>query len=185
MSDSNGTGSGTSGAGTSGSGTSGSGTSGSSGSGETKVVGVREQDEVNAETKKVSSEIYDLIGVRGSASKAGAGAQPCQGMDREKFYRIFHPWSLSAKTDDELAQAMERLRSKLPEHGWKIVKYGPDDSAAKSLELTADDDARKFGVHISFWKARTVLGKPKPPMLMVDVISGCYQVPEGKTVEHY
>ncbi|MFF0423974.1 hypothetical protein ACFYUJ_06120 [Streptomyces sp. NPDC004520] len=176
MSDSNGTGSGTSG--------SSSSPSGSSGSGE-KVVGVREQDEVNDEIKKVSSEIYDLIGVRGSASKAGAGVQPCQGMDREKFYKIFHPWSLSAKTDDELAQAMERLRSKLPEHGWKIVKYGPDSSASKSLELTADDDARKFGVHISFWKARTVLGKPKPPMLVVDVISGCYQVPEGKTVEHY
>ncbi|MER8046783.1 hypothetical protein [Streptomyces sp. NPDC094032] len=177
MSDSNGTASGTPG-----SGTSGSATAGSDGA---KVVGVRDQDEVNAETKKVSSELFDLIAVQGTASKAGAGVRSCEGLDREKFYTMFHPWSLSAKTDDELAQAMERLRTELPKRGWKIVKYGPDDSPAKSLELTADNDERKFGVHVSFWKARTVLGKPKPPMLMIDVISGCYQVPDGQKVEHY
>ncbi|WP_229818635.1 hypothetical protein [Streptomyces lateritius] len=151
----------------------------------TKVVGVREQDEVNAATKKVSSEIYDLIGVEGTTSKGGPGVLSCEGKDREKFYIMKHPWSLAAETDAELAEAMERLKEKLPQHGWKIVKYGPDSSPSKSLELTADNDEKKFGVHISFWKQRTVLGQTKPPSLIIDVISGCYEVPEGQTVEHY
>ncbi|MET9433416.1 hypothetical protein [Streptomyces sp. NPDC006551] len=156
----------------------------SSGSSGTKVVGTREQDEVNTEIKKVSSELYDLIGVKGTASKTGAGVQSCAGKDREKFYTMFHPWSLVAQTDDELAQAMERLKEELPKHGWKIVKYGQDSSASKNLELTADNDERKFGVHISFWRKNSG-GDKNPPSLVVNVISGCYQVPEGQTVEHY
>ncbi|MFE0699358.1 hypothetical protein [Streptomyces sp. NPDC058872] len=151
---------------------------------EPKVVGVRDQDEVNAETKKVSSEIYDLIGVQGSASKAGAGVQPCRGLDRERFYKVFHPWSLTASTDEELARAMERLKVELPRHGWKIVGYGPDSSPSENLELTADHDERKFGVHVSFWRKDSG-GDTNPPMLRIDVVSGCYQVPEGQTVEHY
>ncbi|MEU8757610.1 hypothetical protein [Streptomyces sp. NPDC048659] len=150
----------------------------------TKVVGVRDQDEVNAETKKVSSEIFDLIGVPGTTSKGGAGVQPCEDRDRERFYKMFHPWSLTAKTDEELAQAMERLKAALPQRGWKIVKYGPDSSASKSLELTADNDERKFGLHVSFWRKDSG-GDKNPPMLKIDVVSGCYQVPDGQKVEHY
>jgi hypothetical protein len=153
-------------------------------SGGTKVVGVRDQEETSAETKRVSSEIYDLIGVKGTTSKGGAGVMSCEGKDTEKFYAMKHPWSLTAGTDEELAGAMERLKTELPKRGWKIVKYGPDSSPSKNLELTADNDERKFGVHISFWRKNSG-GDTNPPSLIIDVISGCYEVPEGQKVKHY
>ncbi|MEU9009351.1 hypothetical protein AB0D12_06095 [Streptomyces sp. NPDC048479] len=79
---------------------------------------------------------------------------------------------------------MTRLKDGLPKQGWKITRFGPDKSASKNLELIADHDEKKFGLNISFWKKNSG-GDKNPPALVVTVVSGCYQVPEGQTVEHY
>ncbi len=150
----------------------------------TKAVGTRAQDEVDAETKKMSSQILDMMAVQGKSSQGGPGVMSCSGKDRDKFFIMKHPWSLTGTSDDELAQAMARLKEELPKHGWKIVKYGPDTSPSKNLELTADHDEKKFGLNVSFWKKDSG-GDKNPPALVVNVVSGCYEVPEGKTVEHY
>ncbi|MEU9982551.1 hypothetical protein [Streptomyces sp. NPDC050856] len=149
-----------------------------------KVVGTRPQDEVDAETKQMSSQILDLIAVKGKTSQGGPGVMSCEGKDRDRFFIMNHPWSLTASTDEELARAMARLKEELPRHGWKIVRYGPDTSPSKNLELVADNDERKFGLNIAFWKQDRG-GDKNPPSLIVNVVSGCYQVPEGQTVEHY
>ncbi|MFE2596403.1 hypothetical protein ACFXCZ_07830 [Streptomyces sp. NPDC059396] len=97
---------------------------------------------------------------------------------------VRHPWSLTAATDAELAQAMTRLKEGLPEQGWKITQYGRNNSPAKSLELTADHTGKKFGVNVEFWEKGTS-GNDNPPSLVVTVVSGCFQVPEGEKVKHY
>ncbi|GGS96889.1 hypothetical protein [Streptomyces cinerochromogenes] len=130
-------------------------------------------------TERISSGIYDLIGVEGSASDSRATVTECPGKDPDRYFRVLHPWSFTPASSSDLEAAMQQLRESLPRHGWKIVEYGPDTSKNKNLRLTADNDAKKAGVHI------VQMAKDNPPMLSVDVVSGCYQVPDGQEVEHF
>ncbi|MFF9086806.1 hypothetical protein ACF1BE_10405 [Streptomyces sp. NPDC014991] len=131
------------------------------------------------ELERVSSGIHDLIGVRGKTSDSRATVTECSGKDPDKYFRVLHPWSFSPASPGDLGVAMQRLKEALPKHGWKIVEYGPDTSRNKNLRLTADNDAKRAGVHI------VQMAKDNPPMLSVDVVSGCYQVPDGQEVEHF
>ncbi|MFF5945692.1 hypothetical protein ACFY7X_34090, partial [Streptomyces althioticus] len=79
----------------------------------------------------------------------------------------------------DLDAAMQHLKDGMPEHGWKIVEYGPDTSRNKNLTVVADNDEQKAGVHITQMKKRN------PPKLSLMVVSGCYRVPEGQKVEHF
>ncbi|GHH07350.1 hypothetical protein [Streptomyces rubradiris] len=127
----------------------------------------------------ISSGIYDLIGVKGKASDSRSGVEECEGKDRDTYFKIFHPWSFYPASASDLDDAMRNLRERLPEHGWKIVQYGPDTSKNRNIVLIADNDERKAGVHIA------QMAKNDPPKLSVDVVSGCYKVPDGQKVEHF
>ncbi|AXK36705.1 hypothetical protein DVA86_33245 [Streptomyces armeniacus] len=97
---------------------------------------------------------------------------------------MLHPWSITGPSEAELGKAMERLRDELPKKGWKIKHYGRNNSRAKSLELTADDDKRKFGVNVEFWEKNSG-GDKNRALLLVNVVSACYEVPEGQKVDTY
>ncbi|MFF9868479.1 hypothetical protein ACF1G0_24275 [Streptomyces sp. NPDC013953] len=131
------------------------------------------------EAERVSSEIYDLIGIKGKASDTGPGVSDCSDKDPEKFFRIFHKWSFMPASAAELGGVMERLKEELPKHGWKVVEYGRDTSVNKNLQLTADNDRKKYSVNIVH------RAKNDPPKLSLMVVSGCYQVPEGEKVERF
>lgn len=131
------------------------------------------------EAQKVSSEIYDLIGIKGKASETQPGVSACPGKDPEKYFQIFHPWSFYPASADQLGGVMERLRAELPKHGWKVVDYGPDTSKNKNLNLTADNDRKKYSVSVVHH------AKNNPPKLSLMVVSGCYQVPDGQKVEQF
>ncbi|NML53229.1 hypothetical protein HHL19_30720 [Streptomyces sp. R302] len=143
----------------------------------TPSAGVSTTDQAISTTKSVSSELYDLIGLKGTTTKAGVGLDGCPGKDPEKYFSTFHVWTLTPATPAELDGVMERLKEQLPGRGWKVVGFEPDNSRNKNLRLTADHDARKHSVEITYW------AKNEPPKLNVHVISGCYQVPEGEKVE--
>ncbi|WP_328861003.1 hypothetical protein [Streptomyces sp. NBC_00306] len=129
--------------------------------------------------EKVSSEIYDLIGIKGKASDTGPGVKECGDKDPEKYFQIFHKWSFSPASASQLSGVMERLKSELPEHGWKVVDHGPDTSKNQNLSLTADNDAKKHSVNIAHFAKRS------SPKLSLMVVSGCYQVPDGEKVERF
>ncbi|WP_326611625.1 hypothetical protein OIE62_19330 [Streptomyces scopuliridis] len=131
------------------------------------------------ETEKVSSELYDLIGIKGKASDTGPGVTGCSGKDPEKFFQIFHPWTFTPASVDQLDGVMERLKEELPKHGWKVVEYGRDTSKNQNLNLTADNDEKKHSVKIAHF------AKNKTPSLNLMVVSGCYQVPDGEKVERF
>jgi hypothetical protein len=103
----------------------------------------------------------------------------CPDKDRDKYFQIFHPWSFVPASAADLDAALENLKEGLPQHGWKIVRYGPDTSPNKNVILIADNDEQKAGVHIAQMKKRN------PPKLSLTVVSGCYEVPDGQEVEHF
>ncbi|UZI31008.1 hypothetical protein [Streptomyces sp. VB1] len=131
------------------------------------------------QAEKVSSEIYDLIGIKGKASDTGPGVSECSGKDPDKYFQIFHPWSFTPASADQLDGVMERLKEKLSKHGWKVTNYGPGTSKNKSISLTADNDGKKHSVRITHYDKRN------PPKLSLMVVSGCYQVPAGEKVQHF
>jgi hypothetical protein len=103
----------------------------------------------------------------------------CSDKDTKTYFRIFHPWSFYPASASDLDVAMERLKTELPKNGWEIVAYGPDNSKNKNIRLTADNDKKKASVLI------IKMAKDGPPMLSLDLVSGCYKVPDGEEVERF
>lgn len=128
--------------------------------------------------EKVSSGIYDLIGVKGKASDSRPGITDCSDKDTKTYFRTFHPWSFYPESASDLDVAMERLKTELPKHGWEIVSYGPDTSKNKNINLVADNN-KKSSVKI------IKMSKNDPPKLSLHVVSGCYKVPDGEEVERF
>ncbi|MEU2063150.1 hypothetical protein [Streptomyces sp. NPDC013455] len=149
------------------------------GSGGVRSAGTSTSRDASDAMERVSSGIYDLIGVKGEASDTRPGVQTCPGKDRDTYFQIFHPWSFYPASAADLDSAMENLREGLPKHGWKIVEYGPDTSPNKNIVLIADNDEKKAGVHIA------KMPKRERPKLSLTVVSGCYKVPDGQEVEHF
>jgi 5'-3' exonuclease len=131
------------------------------------------------EAEKASSELYNLIGLKGKASDTGPGVKECGKKDPEKYFQIIHSWSFTPPRHSTSEGTMERLKENLPKHGWEVVNYGPDTSRNKNLSLRADDDTKKFSVDITY------RAKDNTPHLNFFVISGCYQIPDGKKIEQF
>ncbi|WP_405750096.1 hypothetical protein OHA19_11050 [Streptomyces sp. NBC_00012] len=74
---------------------------------------------------------------------------------------------------------MKRLKTELPKHGWRVVDYGPDTSKNKNINLTADNDKKKYSVKV------VQMAKNDPPKLSLMVVSGCYQVPDGEKIQRF
>jgi hypothetical protein len=146
---------------------------------ETPFAGTSTSSDASDVMEKISSGIYDLIGIKGKASDSRPGVMDCSGKDTKTYFRIFHPWGFTPTSASDLDKAMERLKTELPKHGWKIVEYGPDTSKNKNINLTADNDKKKVGVNI------VKMSKYDPPMLDLTVVSGCYKVPDGEEVERF
>ncbi|MFI9805754.1 hypothetical protein ACIHEJ_15540 [Streptomyces sp. NPDC052301] len=146
---------------------------------ETTIVGTSTSMDAANATEKVSSGIYDLIGVKGKTSDSQSGVSECSGKDEDKYFRIFHPWSFYPTSASDLEKAMKNLRAELPKHGWKIVEYGPDTSKHRNINLTADNDQKKVSVNI------VQMLKNDPPKLSLTVVTGCYKVPDGQKVQHF
>ncbi|MFH8792309.1 hypothetical protein [Streptomyces sp. NPDC017941] len=135
---------------------------------------------VTGDAADLSSRILEISNLRGKVTEGAPSVYICEGKDSEKFYTVYHNWSLYKVPVPDMEKAMKRLRDELPEHGWKVVSYGPDSSRARSLELTADHLGKKFSAIITLQDRR---GRSKnPSMIEVEINSSCFQVPAGQTV---
>ncbi|MFJ3903414.1 hypothetical protein [Streptomyces sp. NPDC090025] len=143
-----------------------------------KSAGTASTNEAADAAEKVSSELYDLVGLKGTSSTTRAGAVAgCGGKDPEKFFTVIHPWTFEPAKPEQLEGVLERLKEEMPKHGWKVVEFGPDASKNQNLTLVADNDEKKVGVKIAYF------AKDKKPNLNFFLTSGCYQVPEGQKVQ--
>ncbi|MEC4017131.1 hypothetical protein [Streptomyces sp. H27-D2] len=146
----------------------------------------REISDAKKAAEGFSSELIDIIALRGKLSEPGPGVSQCGEEDPEKFYAILHTWSLINVPVDDMEKAMVRLNEDLPKRGWKVSKYGPDASPSKSLELVANSKKKKFSVSVRLFD-ETGRAKPDGPKskIWVNLSSACFQVPKGKTVDEY
>ncbi|MGV9347940.1 hypothetical protein ACWDSD_24610 [Streptomyces spiralis] len=137
-------------------------------------------DKAREETSAISSQILDLIGIKeGKVTEPGPGVSTCE-EDPDHLYKTRHPWSIYQVSSEEvLRQGFERLHKELPQHGWKIVRYGHDNSKAKTLGLTADSKTKRFSVDVELLVSSPTAGKEKEPLLAVTVVSGCFRAPKG------
>ncbi|MFJ1748257.1 hypothetical protein ACIOJD_18710 [Streptomyces sp. NPDC088116] len=140
-------------------------------------------EEARTKTKAVSSQIFDLIGIKqATTTEPGPGVSTCE-QDPEHLFLSRHPWSLYGVSEAELKQGFQRLKENLPKHGWKIVEYGPNSSAAKTLELTADSEKEHYSLNAEL-RVDTDSSKNAPsanarPSIQIRVVSGCFRAPEG------
>ncbi|MEU6658433.1 hypothetical protein [Streptomyces sp. NPDC046821] len=134
-------------------------------------------DKAREKTRSHSSQILDMIAIKeGKVTEPGPGVSTCD-EDPDHLYKTRHPWSVYGVAPQKLRAGFERLKESLPEHGWKIVQYGPDSSANKNLEITADSENDRFSLNASL-RITGESGKQEP-LLMVTVVSGCFKAPAG------
>ncbi|MDT3396095.1 hypothetical protein RKE29_05465 [Streptomyces sp. B1866] len=145
----------------------------------------REVHDVEKEAQELSSQILEIINLRGKVSEPGPGVALCGEKDSEKYYVIHHPWSVAEVPVEDLRQAMTRLREEMPKKGWKVTKYGPDQSPSRSLALKADSTQKEFSVRIYLYDESRKAKPEGVSMIYAHLASACFQVPEGKTVEEY
>ncbi|WP_139140841.1 hypothetical protein [Streptomyces oceani] len=148
-------------------------------------IETRSVKSVDSETKSVSSDVLDIISLKGKTTDVGPGTGSCDinGESTEGTFMVRHPWSISGSTVLELEDAMQRLHINLPQHGWKVSRYGNNTSKNASLELTADHEEKKFSLNIVLIENSG--NSSQLPILAVTVVSDCYKIPEGEELEHY
>lgn len=141
-------------------------------------AGIASTDDAVAAVKAVSSEVYRLAGVPGKASEPGPGVKECEGKDPDKYFVVYHPWNFAPTKPTDVDVAMENLKKQLNTGDWVTKDLYHDNSANKALNLVADNNSKKVSVWIVQYS------KDKTPNLGINVTSGCYQVPEGQTIDH-
>ncbi|MEU6403584.1 hypothetical protein [Streptomyces sp. NPDC046985] len=150
--------------------------SGSPAASEHPVLGV---DEARAKAKGVSSSLYEMLGMPAAkVTQPGPGVTSCD-EDPGHLYKTAHPWSVYGVSEDALKAGFERLREELPKKGWRIVDYGHEKSEAKSLFLTADSERDRFSVNAVLMVSTPTNPHEKDPLLMLNVVSGCWRAPAG------
>ncbi|QNE75265.1 hypothetical protein F0344_12170 [Streptomyces finlayi] len=140
-------------------------------------------EDARKKTVVVSSQIFDMIGIKeAETTKPGAGVSPCE-EDPEHLFSSRHPWSLYGVSDERLTEGFARLKENLPKYGWKIVEYGPNNSPAKTLELTADSEKEHYSVNaelrVATDPAQNHPSATRKSSIQVRVVSGCFRAPEG------
>ena len=148
---------------------------------------VREVSAPREEARRLSSELYDLLRVKGKTSAPGPGVDVCGDLDPETFYVIRHLWSLYGLPAGDLEAGWQGLREDLPRHGWEIVHEGRESTVAQSPFLMADSTRKKFTLKATLLipTARDAERSGAEPGIMFHLVSACFRVPDGTTVDEY
>ncbi|MEU4349417.1 hypothetical protein [Streptomyces sp. NPDC023838] len=137
--------------------------------------------EARAKAKRLSSQLFDLMAIKDAkTTQPGPGVGRSES-DPDHLYQIRHPWSLYDVPVSELQAGFQRLKDRMPGNGWKINKYGPNGTAAGTLELNADSTTeQRFTVLVELWD-KPAAGKK--PLILVNVVSAFFRAPEGTDLD--
>lgn len=135
-----------------------------------EVHGYRSKEKVIEQTKRVSSELLDATGIKGTTTKAGPGETTCG--DQDDAFQVQHSWSIYDVPLDTLKKGFYRLREKLPESGWKVTHRGRESSQARDRYVVYEHDKHKYGVRVVLFD--DIGEQSDPPGLVFEVASACY-----------
>ncbi|MBU6535086.1 hypothetical protein ACFUIW_37435 [Streptomyces sp. NPDC057245] len=134
----------------------------------------RDGEVVKKQVERASSQILEIMALKGRVTDTGAVTIRCAGYDsNEEVYRARHPWSVYQVPVPDMEKAMERLRDELPVKGWKVVKDGVDDSPAKSPQIVAESKGEEYAVDVRLLDERKY--GDDPSLIEVTVQSSCYR----------
>ncbi|MET7622341.1 hypothetical protein [Streptomyces sp. NPDC005408] len=143
---------------------------------------VRDEAVVKKRVTGASSEILDIMALKGKTQPSGAFSVKCSDYPPEdNVVRMRHPWSIYQVPDADLKAAMGRLQKELPAKGWKIVKDGPDDSQAKSPQIVADSGDGQVSADLRL--RITPPGSEYKSAIEVTVVSSCFRDESGSAPE--
>ncbi len=130
---------------------------------------------MEGEVGSLSSELLDVLRVRGKVTKPGPMASPCrvEGGGADSYRSVRHPWSLYGVDNKVLEQAMRNLADGLPQRGWKIVKQGTDSSRNRNLEILAVHLESRTQAEITWRKGLD----GHEPLISFAVYSRCFRDP--------
>lgn len=147
-----------------------------------KKVEVRNEQATKKNVENASSEILDIMALKGKLTQSGALSTPCPSYASEdKVHRMRHPWSIYGVSGQDLEQALNRVRKELPTKGWKIIKDGPDKSQAKLPQIVANSPDGHMSADIRLWVEPA--GSKRSSMIEVTVVSDCFRSDESATPE--
>ncbi|MCT2592068.1 hypothetical protein LHJ74_19540 [Streptomyces sp. N2-109] len=134
---------------------------------------VREVEAGKSVTRKISSELLDMAGIKGKVTDSGPGIAVCEDVDPNfrEYYIVRHPWSIYGISNRALEQGMQNFRKGLPGHGWTITKDGPARSRNEDPEIFAENKGEKHAVHIIWHRT----GANRKPLIHVNLVSECYK----------
>ncbi|MET8724409.1 MULTISPECIES: hypothetical protein [Streptomyces] len=139
-----------------------------------KKADVRDERAVKQSVERASSEILDILAVKGKVTQSGAVPTPCTAYPEEDaVHRMRHPWSVYDVPGADLEQAMDRVRAQLPAKGWKIVKDGPDKSRAKLPQIVANSADGHLSADLRLWLEPA--DAKRSSMIEVTVVSDCFR----------
>ncbi|MFI6701746.1 hypothetical protein ACIBJC_22740 [Streptomyces sp. NPDC050509] len=134
----------------------------------------RDGKQVQKGTENASSQILDMMDLKGKVTESGALILRCSDYSPEdEVYRARHPWSLRNIPIEEMKNAMDRLREELSKNGWNIVKDGPDDTVGKAPQIVANSKNGEFSADIRLLDNRKY--GDDPSLIEVTVVSKCYK----------
>lgn len=145
---------------------------------------VRKTERPLAEAQDLSSRLYDLLRLKGKTTPSGPILDMCGDLDADTYYKVRHSWSVYGRSDASLTRAWERLKTELPEHGWKITDRGTESDKAKTPFMMADSREKKFTVRVTL----ELVPEDREPAkgeesgIMFSLVSACFRVPEGTEV---
>ncbi|MGW3297407.1 hypothetical protein ACWC9S_25890 [Streptomyces xiamenensis] len=134
-------------------------------------------DDSREAARQLSSRLFDIISVQGEASQPGPGVTICEeDPDKERLYKIHHPWSISGVPREALREGMERLREALPQEGWTVVEEGEANNANRSPMMLLENTDVEYAVYV------TLAGKTDADsLLLVSLTSACFSTPQGQS----
>lgn len=141
-----------------------------------KTAEVRDSAQMLTGAQRTSSQVLDMIGLKGKVTDGPPLPLPCEGYEPEgKVERVDHPWSIYDLPYEELEQAYTRMRTTLPAKGWKVTQDGPDETAAKTPTLRADAPDGDYAVELQLMENRKHPTAKTKALIAVTVVSRCFQ----------
>jgi hypothetical protein len=143
-------------------------------------------DVARQRTEVISGQLHDRSGLKGTTTPDRSHISPYFGDYNQPFYLVRHVWSVYDLPVDQLRQGVQEIHDAIPAMGWKILKYGPDDTPARSLVLRAEQPEQRYALDITLVAGRSpgdAPSAPDYPIMNVFVVSQCYRLPKNVQID--